>query len=224
MIDASFTYFDLAVIGILALSCLFAFFRGFVREILSLGAWIGAGLVTIYYFPHVARLLEPRFKSPMVAAGIATLTLYIVALLLFSMLNALILRFVKEGSDVGFLDNSLGLLFGAFRGVFIVSLAYLLLTMGLQEDTYPKWLKTARTRPYVEKGAVILARAAPDYLRELSSLRDKATESARSSMARKQQEEKEDREQLERHAPEPTYSRDSSEDMQRFMQRIQPAR
>lgn len=174
MVSASFTYFDAIVIGVLGLSCMFAFFRGFVKEILSLGAWIGAGLITIYYFPGLAERLKPHFKNPTVAAGIATLGLYITALLIFSMINALILRFLKEGSDVGILDNTLGLLFGAFRGAFLISLVYLLLTMVMgKEEEYPPWLKNARTRPAAEYGALVLAHAAPDYLRELTPLNEK---------------------------------------------------
>lgn len=170
MISTHVSYFDALVLAVMGLSCLFAFWRGFVKEILSLGAWIGAGLLTIYYFPDVAKQMEPHFKSPMLAAGIATLTLYITALLLFSMINAIILRFVKEGSDVGFLDNSLGLLFGAFRGAFILSLAYFLMTMSMPREEYPEWINEAKTRPFVEEGARLLAMAAPNYLRELSPL------------------------------------------------------
>lgn len=173
MIDTSLSYFDAIVVGILGLSCLFAFFRGFVKEILSLGAWIGAGIITIYYFPDVARVLEPRFKNPTAAAGVATLSIYIIALLCFSLLNALILRYIREGSDVGFLDNSLGLMFGAFRGAFVVSLGYFLLTMTMSEEEYPTWIKEAHSRPLVEQGAVVLGRAAPQYLREISSLHEK---------------------------------------------------
>ena len=36
------TWFDLAMLGVLALSALLAFFRGFVREVLGVGAWAGA--------------------------------------------------------------------------------------------------------------------------------------------------------------------------------------
>ncbi|MBV8938721.1 MAG: CvpA family protein [Alphaproteobacteria bacterium] len=175
MINANFTYFDAAVLGVMALSCLFAFFRGFVREILSLGAWIGAGLITLYYFPSLAVKMQPHFKNPMVAAGIATLGLYVTSLLGFSIINAFILRYVKEGGDVGFLDNMLGLFFGALRGAFIVSLAFFLMTMGMNEKEYPEWLKGARTRPAVEKGALVLAQIAPEYLRDLSSLNDRIT-------------------------------------------------
>ena len=52
------------------MSCLFAFFRGFVREVLSLGAWLGAAIVTMYYFPEMAARLKPHFKSAVGAAGV----------------------------------------------------------------------------------------------------------------------------------------------------------
>jgi membrane protein required for colicin V production len=41
------TWFDLAMLGVLALSALLAFFRGFVREVLGVGAWLGAILVSL---------------------------------------------------------------------------------------------------------------------------------------------------------------------------------
>src|ERR1700690_316704 len=101
MIETHLNLFDAIVIGIMLLSCLFAFFRGFVREVLSLGAWIGAAVVTLYYFPVVAEKLKPHFKTEAVAAGVATLGLYVVALIGFSILNMIILKYVKKGSDVG---------------------------------------------------------------------------------------------------------------------------
>src|SRR4051812_23214136 len=131
MVSTHINLFDVAVIGILLLSCLFAFFRGFVREILSLGAWIGAGIVTIYYFPAMAEKLQPHFKSAVVAAGFGTLAIYIVALIGFSIINMFILKFVKSGSDVGMLDNMLGLFFGAFRGALIVSLGFFLISIAI---------------------------------------------------------------------------------------------
>jgi membrane protein required for colicin V production len=176
MISGSFSYFDAAVAAVMALSCMFAFFRGLVKELLSLGAWIGAGLITLYYFPDLAKALEPRFKSPVVASGIATLTIYVTALIGFSMINALIMRMLKDGSDIGALDNTLGLFFGALRGAFVVSLAYLMVTMVMTEEEMPPWVKTAKTRPVVEKGAILLARASPGYLRDITTLRLKIEE------------------------------------------------
>jgi len=167
--------FDAIVVGILLLSCIFAFYRGFVREVLSLSAWVGAGIVTLYYFPAVADKLHPYFKKQDAAAAIGALALFVVALIGFSVINTLIMKFLKKGTDVGMLDNLLGLAFGAVRGVFILSLGYFLLTIAIpDEKQYPQWLQKSTTRPYIEKGAIALAKAAPDYLREISSLQKKA--------------------------------------------------
>lgn len=122
------------------------FFRGFVKEILSLGAWIGAGIITLYYFRDVAEVIKPHVKTEMVAGGLATLGLYVLALLIFSLINSMIVRMMKEGGDIGILDNSLGLLFGAFRGAFIISLTYFMMMTVITHENEPKWLKDAHTK------------------------------------------------------------------------------
>jgi membrane protein required for colicin V production len=179
MIETHMNIFDSIVIGIMLLSCVFAFFRGFVREVLSLGAWIGAAIVTVYYFPEATQLIKPHFKSEVGAAGVGTLGLYITALIGFSLINMLIMKFFKSGSDIGMLDNGMGLVFGAARGAFIVSLGYFMLSIALPEKEYPDWLKQSVTRPYAEMGAIKLAQVAPEYLSEISTLQKRATSEAR---------------------------------------------
>lgn len=171
MIETSLNLFDAAVLGVLALSCVLAFFRGFVREILSLGAWVGAGIVTIYYFPQVAEALQPKFKSAVIAAGFATLGIYVAALIGFSIINMIILKFVKSGSDVGLLDNWLGLIFGAIRGILLIGIAFFLMTIVLPEDDYPVWIKKSVSLPFVNESAILVAKVAPAYLRDISSLK-----------------------------------------------------
>jgi len=180
MIETHLNILDASVIGIMVLSCLFAFFRGLVREVLSLSAWIGAAFVTLYYFTEVAAKFKPHFKSDVVAGGVGALCLYIGALIGFSLLNMIILKFVKQGSEIGMLDNLLGLLFGALRGAFIVSLGFFMIKLALPENEYPDWLKQSITRPYGEKGAAILASVAPTYMRDLTTLEKRLSEKAAS--------------------------------------------
>lgn len=175
MIETHLNIFDAIVFGIMLVSCLFAFFRGFVREILSLGAWIGAALVTIYYFPAAAEQLQPNFKNPVIAAGFATLGLYITALVGFSIVNMFIIKFIKSGDEIGLTDNIMGLIFGAARGAFIISLGYFMVALFLPESEEPEWIEGSFTQPYVEEGALMLARMAPDYLRDISAIERKAT-------------------------------------------------
>lgn len=183
MIETSLNIFDAIVITVMGLSCILAFFRGFVREVLSLSAWVLAGVVTLYFFPSLAKLIEPKFKDPVVAAGFSTLGIYIVALMGFSLLNSAILKFIKSGTDVGLLDNWLGFIFGALRGAFLVSLGFFLMTIVLTEKDYPLAIKQAKTLPYVENGAMMVANVSPRYLRDISSLNEKikAQEAAQSS-------------------------------------------
>ena len=171
MVDAQLNIFDTVVLGILILSSLIAFFRGFVKEVLSLGAWVGSAIVTVYAFPSVAEWIKPQVSSPVVASGMAALGTYIACLLVISLINSIILKYVKAGSDVGILDNMLGLLFGAARGAFVVSLGFLLMTVVIG-DNYPDWVKEAQTKEYVEKGSDMLSKLAPEYMTKMREKKD----------------------------------------------------
>lgn len=174
--------FDAIVFTVLGLSALVAFFRGFVRELLSLGAWVGAALVTIYLFPHSTEFMKHHIHGShgdTIAAGVGALGTFIVAFICFCILNAVILRYVKPGSEVGLLDNFLGLIFGALRGAFIVSLGYLILQAAIPMDDPPHWLKGSITRSYVEYGADMLTSAAPTYLHDMEGFIEKEQEKAR---------------------------------------------
>ena len=126
----------------------------------------------------MAAYLKPHFKSAIAATGIGTLIVYVGSLIGFSIINAVIIKFVKTGKDIGMLDNTMGFFYGLARGAFIISLGYFLLTIAMPEKEYPDWLKKSLTQPYAEKGAIYLAKIAPEYLREISTLEKRAVEEA----------------------------------------------
>ncbi len=168
--SAPFNTFDAIILGVLVLSAAIAFFRGFIREFLSLGAWVGAAVITIYLFPHSTEMLKSHVKNEHLAAGGAALGTYVVSLIVISIINSIIMRYVKTGMEVGLLDNFLGLIFGAFRGVFIVSLAYLIMMTAIQKNNPPEWLANSFTKEYLQKGADTLSNVAPTYLNDLEGI------------------------------------------------------
>ena len=170
MVETQINLFDAVVIGVIGLSALLSFFRGFIREVLSLGAWVSASLITIYAFPKVAGWLQPSINNTAIASGFAALGTFMTALVLISIINGILLKYMKKGSEVGLLDNWLGLLFGIFRGSLILALGFYIMTLVLKPDDYPIWVQEAMTRDYVEKGASILANLAPEYLKPMSPL------------------------------------------------------
>lgn len=172
VIETSFNLFDVAVLSIIGLSALLSFFRGFVREVLSLGAWVGASIITLYAFPDVAATLKPYVNSSVIASGLAAMGTFMLTLVVISIFNAMLMRLFKKGNEVGVLDNLLGLGFGVLRAGLLVSLGYYVVTIVIPENNYPEWLATSKTRPYVEKGAILIDKLAPGYLEELSPLGD----------------------------------------------------
>ena len=149
---------DIIVIAIVGLSALIAFLRGFVREVLTIGSWLAASLVTLYGFPLLQGKFEQWISSKMAADIVCGISLFLVTLIAFSILSHMIAGFVR-GSALTAVDRSLGLLFGLVRGAILVSLAYMLV---LWAD--PNMLRGARTTPMMARGAEILRDLAPKEL------------------------------------------------------------
>lgn len=166
MVETSFNMFDLVVIGVISLSAILSFFRGFIREVLSLGAWVGAAIVTLYAFPHVSEWLQTKVSNETVANGMASMGTFFVALISIGMLLRLVGKYVKSGSDVGVLDNLLGITFGAARGLLVVVIGYFIVGTFVGEDK-PEWLVESMTAPHVEKAASYLAEVAPEYMEDM---------------------------------------------------------
>lgn len=149
---------DIIVIAVVAFSALIAFLRGFVREMLTIGSWIGAALVTLYAFPVVQSHFEQWITNRLAAHVVGIAVLFIGSLIVFSILSNFVARFVR-GSALTAVDRSLGLLYGLLRGAVLVSLAYMIV-MALE----PSLFAGARTVPMMAKGAEILRSLAPKEL------------------------------------------------------------
>lgn len=174
MVEASFNIFDLIVLSVIGLSALLSFFRGFVRELFSLGAWFGASLITLYYFDDVAAWLTPQIegseKNVAVISGIAGVGTFMVSLILISIVTSMLMKLMKSGSDIGLLDNFLGLVFGALRGVLLVTIGYMLAGIVMPKDGYEHYIANAKSTPYIEKSAAFLMSIAPDYMEEVGAV------------------------------------------------------
>lgn len=155
---------DLGVIGIVALSAIFAFARGFVREALSIVAWAGAGAITLYGFNWVYAQVEPRVHDRLLAQLSAGFGLFVVSLIGLTILTGIIARSVRA-SGLSPIDRTLGFMFGAARGAFLVCLAYLLLAVSVQPNDWPAWIRDAKSEPYLHEGADVLKSLLPELLK-----------------------------------------------------------
>ena len=66
------TLLDVILLLVMLISGLLAMIRGFMREVLSIAAWIIAALVTLYGFPRLLPVAKGYFSSNVVATGVTS--------------------------------------------------------------------------------------------------------------------------------------------------------
>ena len=141
---------DLGVVAVLGLSAIFAFARGFVREALSIVAWVGAALITFYIYANVEAAVEPMVHNPLLSGLIGIAGTFIVCLIVLTIVTGIAARAVRT-TGLSPIDRTLGFVFGLLRGAFILSLAYLMLDM-VQPNDRPQWLRDAQKRALSRAG------------------------------------------------------------------------
>lgn len=157
---------DVIVIAGIALSALFAFARGFVKEALSIAAWVGAALIALYGLDPARPIAHKFITSPMLADAAAGLTLFLGSLIVLSLLTSMLASRVKQ-SALSAVDRALGLLFGIVRGVVLACLGFIALSWAIpQEKDWPGWVRESRTRPLLASGAETLKSFVPAAARE----------------------------------------------------------
>ena len=154
---------DLAIIAIIALSAVFAFARGFVRETLSIAAWVGAAAITLYGFNMASKVIVRFVTTPLLADLVAGAGLFVIGLILLTIATGYLARFA-DGSALSPIDRTLGLIFGLVRGVVLVSAAYLLVDISLPQNEWPPWIRDAKTERFLARAADMLRDALPESL------------------------------------------------------------
>ena len=154
---------DLGVIAIVVLSAIFAFARGFVREALSIVAWVGAAFVTFKWFDPAFLIVDAKLHNPLLSQVVAGAGLFVISLIVLTIVTGYIARLVRI-SALSPIDRTLGFVFGLARGAFIVCLAYLLLDLVPTGDR-PAWIREAKSAQYLQQGADVLRGFLPEQLK-----------------------------------------------------------
>jgi membrane protein required for colicin V production len=135
-----FTLIDAVVGGVVVISAVLAFARGFAREMMSIVGWVGAAVVAFFF----ARRVEPLVKELPVLGGFlaescelaliaAFAVVFAVALIVVSVFTPLLSSLIRRTAVSG-VDQSVGLLFGVARGALLVAIGLIIYEQVMVND------------------------------------------------------------------------------------------
>ena len=119
------TAVDIIVLAIIGVSVALGVFRGLVREVFALVAWVGAFLLSNLLAPEAAKLLPRGMASEEIRLLVSYVVVFIVVLVGLSVLAILASKLVKV-VGLGPADRAVGGVFGLARGVLVVMILVLL--------------------------------------------------------------------------------------------------
>jgi membrane protein required for colicin V production len=153
------SWVDLIIVAVIVVSALISLVRGFVKESISLASWVLAGFIALRYFTPLSELLEPYIESPTIRTGSGFAILFVSSLIIGAIINFMASQLVTKTGLSG-TDKSLGVVFGAARGILIVII--LVLLAGLTPMPSESWWKESTMIEYFASMASWIKDILPD--------------------------------------------------------------
>jgi membrane protein required for colicin V production len=160
------TWADVALAGVLLVSMVVGAVRGFVFEVLSLGAWLIAYLAAPFLAPLVQSWLPPAAHEGGWQSLAGVVGAFVLVLVLVS-IAARLVRALLHATPLQAVDRLLGSAFGLLRGALLCLLAGVLIGF-LPVRQHPAWTDS-HARPMIAATLGLLAPLLPENLHQLLS-------------------------------------------------------
>ncbi len=154
-------WIDYAIIGLVSISLVIGFLRGFIKEAFSLVVWILAIWVGLGFSREFSGFLSTLITYPSARIAASFAILFFLTLIVGGLIGYLLAELVKKTGLTG-TDRFAGMLFGIARGMVVVSIFVML--AGLTPLPEDSWWKESVLIPPFQSLAVWLREQVPSGL------------------------------------------------------------
>jgi membrane protein required for colicin V production len=163
------TGLDIVVLLLIGGLGIAGFRRGFAAEAISIASWVAGFFAVRLFHTPVAGFLGETVGTESGAAVLAAVLLFGVTFGLGKLIASKVSSASRASAFSPF-DRVLGFGFGACKGIFAASLAFLLVSLGYDtvfggRSERPEWMTTSRTYPLLDATARALVDFAGDRQR-----------------------------------------------------------
>lgn len=158
---------DIAISTVIGLSVLTGVFRGFVKELVALCAWI----LAIWFGFKYSQVLDPWLQSYIHEQSVRTAAAFIIILfaILFAggVVNAT-LSFILKRAGLSGTDRTLGMGFGFVRGVFIVAL--LMVAVKMTSLPYQHYAEESKLYARFDPVVKVIYGHLPEFIKQVKTV------------------------------------------------------
>ncbi len=185
---------DIVFGAIIFISAIISFFRGFIRECLTIIGVVGGVLAAISFGPALRPTFEKWFgveegedvaklfdliPMDIIANVCAYASIFIVVVIMLSVISHFMAGAVKA-AGLGPIDRTLGVIFGILRAVILLGLAYYPFHIYMEQESKDKFFEASKTHFVVEKTAQVMSKFLPKPdPEEVDKKIDEATEAVK---------------------------------------------
>ena len=141
---------DFIFLSLTIFSSLIGLSRGFIKEFLSLTKWLLSLYIAFVSFEKTKIILSSFLKDTEIIDLIAAISTFLLIFLILSLIFNFVSKFLSL-KGIGFIDKSLGFLFGSLRMILIFSLLFIIYTDIFYNQEKPTWFNDSYSIEYIDK-------------------------------------------------------------------------
>ena len=144
---------DFIFLSLTIFSSLLGLSRGFVKEFLSLTKWLLSLYIAFISFEKTKIILSGFLKDTEILDLIAATSIFVLAFLILTFIFNFLSKFLSI-KKIGFIDKSLGFLFGFSRMILIFSILLIIYNDIFYNEKKPEWFNDSYSIKYIEKVSI----------------------------------------------------------------------